>query len=293
MTPSADLELRVLVFAPIGRDGGLTADLLDRARRSDCDVCRSMTRAVRQRSREGAGGVLLTEEACSTTGRPASAARRSKPAALVGHLRPPVCRRATVAEASLRTLRMLEVLRNVTLLERPIRVDSRDQHVRAALRARQRQYELRDVLAALHERARGRGSRQPAEGRVPRDALARAADAAQRHPRLGAMLRARRSSSRERVAEALEVIERNARAQAQLIEDVLDISRIITGKLRLDVAAGVDCARRLTARSTPCSRRADAKGVRSALDDRPTSAAVVAATPSGCSRWSGTCCRTP
>lgn len=34
---------------------------------------------------------------------------------------------------------------------------------------------------------------------------------------------------------ALEVIERNSVAQAQLIEDLLDVSRIITGKLRLDV----------------------------------------------------------
>jgi PAS domain S-box-containing protein len=36
-------------------------------------------------------------------------------------------------------------------------------------------------------------------------------------------------------AQALETIERNVRAQAQLIEDLLDVSRIITGKLRLDV----------------------------------------------------------
>ncbi|MDQ3651128.1 MAG: PAS domain-containing protein [Acidobacteriota bacterium] len=34
---------------------------------------------------------------------------------------------------------------------------------------------------------------------------------------------------------ALEIIERNAEAQQQLIEDVLDVSRIITGKLRLEV----------------------------------------------------------
>lgn len=34
---------------------------------------------------------------------------------------------------------------------------------------------------------------------------------------------------------ALETIERNAQAQNQLIEDLLDVSRIITGKLRLDV----------------------------------------------------------
>lgn len=36
-------------------------------------------------------------------------------------------------------------------------------------------------------------------------------------------------------AKALETIERNARAQAQLIEDLLDVSRIIRGQLRLDV----------------------------------------------------------
>jgi PAS domain S-box-containing protein len=34
---------------------------------------------------------------------------------------------------------------------------------------------------------------------------------------------------------ALEVIERNAKAQAQIIDDLLDVSRIITGKLRLEI----------------------------------------------------------
>jgi PAS domain S-box-containing protein len=36
-------------------------------------------------------------------------------------------------------------------------------------------------------------------------------------------------------AQAIETIERNARAQTQLIEDLLDISRIITGRMRLDI----------------------------------------------------------
>jgi PAS domain S-box-containing protein len=39
------------------------------------------------------------------------------------------------------------------------------------------------------------------------------------------------------VTGAYETIERNARAQAQLIDDLLDVSRIITGKLRLDMRA--------------------------------------------------------
>ncbi|HEX3177560.1 MAG TPA: GAF domain-containing protein [Methylomirabilota bacterium] len=49
------------------------------------------------------------------------------------------------------------------------------------------------------------------------------------------------------VSRALEVIDRNTKIQAQLIEDLLDVSRIVTGKLRLDfravdVAALVDAA---------------------------------------------------
>jgi PAS domain S-box-containing protein len=39
----------------------------------------------------------------------------------------------------------------------------------------------------------------------------------------------------EMITEALEVIDRNARLQAQLVSDILDISRIATGKLQLNV----------------------------------------------------------
>jgi len=48
------------------------------------------------------------------------------------------------------------------------------------------------------------------------------------------LLRTRRLSS-EVAARALETIERNAKAQAQLIEDLLDISRIIRGKFKLQL----------------------------------------------------------
>ena len=42
-------------------------------------------------------------------------------------------------------------------------------------------------------------------------------------------------SSNAEIAEGLEVIVRNARMQARLIDDLLDMSRIISGKMRLDV----------------------------------------------------------
>ena len=63
-------------------------------------------------------------------------------------------------------------------------------------------------------------------------------------------------------------IERNARAQAQLIDDLLDVSRIITGKLRLELRAGRPRRRSSTPRSTPSRPAADAKDIRArvALD---------------------------
>lgn len=45
----------------------------------------------------------------------------------------------------------------------------------------------------------------------------------------------RKADDTESIAQASETIERNARLQAQLIEDLLDISRIVTGRMRLDV----------------------------------------------------------
>ncbi len=45
-----------------------------------------------------------------------------------------------------------------------------------------------------------------------------------------------RPSTPERTARGIEVIDRNARAQAQLVEDLLDVSRIISGKLRIETA---------------------------------------------------------
>lgn len=39
----------------------------------------------------------------------------------------------------------------------------------------------------------------------------------------------------EKERKAFEIIERNAKAQAQLIDDILDVSRIVTGRLRLDL----------------------------------------------------------
>jgi PAS domain S-box-containing protein len=60
---------------------------------------------------------------------------------------------------------------------------------------------------------------------------------------------------------AIETIERNARSQSQLIDDLLDVSRIITGKLRLDVRK-IDPASFIESAIEALRPAAEAKGVR-------------------------------
>jgi signal transduction histidine kinase/BarA-like signal transduction histidine kinase len=63
------------------------------------------------------------------------------------------------------------------------------------------------------------------------------------------------------VARGLETIERNARLQVKLVEDLLDVSRIVTGKTRLDVGV-VEIAPLIDAALESVGPAAVAKGVR-------------------------------
>ena len=65
----------------------------------------------------------------------------------------------------------------------------------------------------------------------------------------------------ERAARALETIERSGRAQAKLIEDLLDVSRVITGQMRLDLRC-VDLRGVLRQALDTIRPTAQAKGVR-------------------------------
>jgi PAS domain S-box-containing protein len=64
----------------------------------------------------------------------------------------------------------------------------------------------------------------------------------------------------EKTARAIDTIVRNATAQNQIIDDLLDVSRIITGQLRLDVEM-VDINQIVTAAIEVVSPAAEAKGV--------------------------------
>ena len=69
------------------------------------------------------------------------------------------------------------------------------------------------------------------------------------------------SMTAAQIQQGIEVIDRNARAQTQLIEDLLDMSRIISGKMRLDIQS-VDPAAFVEAAIETVRPAAEAKGIR-------------------------------
>jgi signal transduction histidine kinase/response regulator RpfG family c-di-GMP phosphodiesterase len=77
----------------------------------------------------------------------------------------------------------------------------------------------------------------------------------------------------EGVLRGLETIERNARSQSQLIDDLLDVSRIITGKLSLDVRP-VDLVTVVGAVIESMRPAADAKGIKFAVELDPSAARI-------------------
>jgi signal transduction histidine kinase/CheY-like chemotaxis protein len=78
----------------------------------------------------------------------------------------------------------------------------------------------------------------------------------------------------ETTAKAIDSIERNTQAQAQLVSDILDVSRIITGKLRLNLRP-LELALVVEAALDAVHAAADAKGiaVRAIVDGTPRLAA--------------------
>ena len=70
-----------------------------------------------------------------------------------------------------------------------------------------------------------------------------------------------RNHPNEELREALAVIERNAKVQTQLIEDLLDMSRIVSGKVRLDVQR-VDLRDVVQSSVASVRHSADARGIR-------------------------------
>lgn len=81
------------------------------------------------------------------------------------------------------------------------------------------------------------------------------------------------SLASDTAARAIKTIERNAKSQAQIIDDILDVSRIITGKLYLEFHP-VELAPVLEAAISVVRPTAEAKGIQIEVDFEPEPAAI-------------------
>lgn len=141
------IEMRVLILAPVGRDARLLADTLT-ALHIETEIS-SDEKGLVALLAEGAGTAIVTEEALTADHFQALAAwlAAQPPWSDMPLVILTSGGRATFE--SKRRARELETLGNFTLIERPVRPETVESAVRAALRARVRQYEMRSHEEAL------------------------------------------------------------------------------------------------------------------------------------------------
>ncbi|HKP94424.1 MAG TPA: response regulator [Fibrobacteria bacterium] len=145
----AALEDRILVLAPTGRDSELACDVLRKAGFAPM-ACPNLE-CVAEELRRGASALLLAEEGLSARGMP------SLMSAIAGQPAwsdiPIVILTGTgeMNETRMRSLNTFAPSGNVTFLERPFRQMTLISTLKMALRARQRQYQLRGTLSSLGE----------------------------------------------------------------------------------------------------------------------------------------------
>jgi len=210
------LENRVLVFMPTGRDAALVCATLEKASVSaqPCTDAKTLEKEIAA----GAGAVLMAEEGLQN-GTLERLIKTFNHQPVWSDL--PVVLFAGNAQSSEKLLATIGTRLNATIVERPIRVTMLISAVRGALRARQKQYQTRNLLNQLEQSDRQKDlflATLSHELRTPLNSI------------LGWIQLLRGNAGSVDAQHGLEVIERNAKAQSEIISDILFVSRIITGK---------------------------------------------------------------
>ena len=201
------------MFVPTGRDAALTEQLLGSAGIA-VTVCRS-SQELAARLAEGVGALLLSEEALGAC----SESLRRFIDAQEAWSDLPVLLLTRSGMDSLETQRAVEHLGNVTLLERPVRTLALMSFVKSALRARERQYQVR----ALDQRKDAFLATLAHELRNPLAPIVNAASIFERlHPS-------------EQTSRLVGMVQRQTSHLTRLIDDLMDVARINSGKIQLQL----------------------------------------------------------
>ncbi|RZI44174.1 hybrid sensor histidine kinase/response regulator [Herbaspirillum sp. HC18] len=208
------LEGRILIFAPTGKDGELASRVLTGAGLS-CFVCGSLPELLRELTR-GAGAILTVEEAVAAS---EAATLGEYVARQPAWSDIPILMMTRSGPDSQWTQEADKLLGNLTLIDRPVRKAALVSSMRSALRARARQYEVRDA-------ERHKDEFLAMLGHELRNPLAPISSASE--------LLKRAYFDPQRVQQANDIICRQMEHMTSLIDDLLDVSRVTRGLITLE-----------------------------------------------------------
>ena len=243
--PSIELRPRVLVLPPTRRDGEIVEQLLSQAGLTSTiyETMAALSAAID----ESAAAIVLTDDLLAKAGVHSlvEALQRQPHWSDV----PFVVLAAGGTPSG--ALSQLQSIASVTLLDRSVHMRTLLSAVQTAVRARTRQYEIRDLLERERQaridadRANHAKDRFLAvlshELRTPLTPIVFAVAALQREFSEHSPARRATDSTLPRM---LEMISRNIALETKLIDDLLDLSRLVQGKLQLqtglvDIHSGV------------------------------------------------------
>jgi signal transduction histidine kinase len=234
----ARLDRRLLMLPATPKDGATARDVLRRAG-IEAELCESARRLASEVQR-GAAAIMLAEEQIGAASRTLSLviAQQAPWSDL-----PVLVLTRQGADSADATMAVAE-LGNVTLLERPLRVATFVSTVRTALRARERQYQIRTHLAELREADQRKDEFLATLGHELRNPLS---------PLLTSLELLKRVAPHEpQVGRVVGVMQRQASHLVRLVDDLLEVSRITRGlievqrnpvELREILAAAVETSR--------------------------------------------------
>jgi signal transduction histidine kinase len=211
------MDKRILIYAPTGQNAKLAAKVFDASGIGN-HVCHHADELMLELAR-GAGAVLTVEEAVAS---PALQALTQHIAAQPRWSDIPVLLLTKRGADSISVQHAVSKLGNVTLLERPIRISTLLSAARSALRARTRQYEVRDADYRKDEFLASLGH----ELRNPLAPI-----------RTSVGLLKHLYPDLNPVEKTYRVVERQIVHLTRLVDDLLDVARITSGKVVLQPTA--------------------------------------------------------
>ncbi|MDB5812358.1 MAG: hybrid sensor histidine kinase/response regulator [Betaproteobacteria bacterium] len=209
-------EERMIVFAPTGKDAELTCRVLQAAG-IECFTCLDAEQVLREMN-DGIGALLLVEETL-TRDFVDRLSRRIFDQPNWSDL--PILLLSSVGASSRALNNPVQMLGNVTVLERPVRALALISAAGAALRARKRQYGVRETDQRKDEFLASLGH----ELRNPLAPI-----------RTAAGILCRMHPESPEIGHICGVVERQVAHLTRLVDDLLDVARITRGKVVLQRA---------------------------------------------------------